>query len=96
MRALSKFRDELLFKGWQCTGVTPAIKICIRYLRDWYGAEPAANFGPLALKTVRQRMVDDGLSRRYINDQVARIKRMYKWAVADELPHVPRSIELPF
>jgi hypothetical protein len=57
-------------KDGRCT--TPAIKACIKYRRDWYGREPADQFGPLALKTVRQRMIDDGLSRRYIHDHVAR------------------------
>jgi type IV pilus assembly protein PilC len=41
--------------------------------------------GPLALKAVRQQMVDDGLSRRYLNDHVARIKRIFKWAVGEQL-----------
>lgn len=72
-------------KDGRCTRVTPAIRACIKYLRDWYGREPAADFGPLALKAVRQRMVDDGLSRGYVNDHAARIKRMFKWAVGEQL-----------
>ena len=72
-------------KDGRCTRVTPAIKACIKYLRDWYGRGLAVDFGPLALKAVRQRMVDDGLSRRYINDHGARIKRMFKWAVGEQL-----------
>ncbi len=35
-------------------------------------------------------MVDDGLSRRYVNDHIDRIKRMFKWAAAEEL--IPASI----
>lgn len=72
-------------KDGRCTKVTPGVKACIKYLRDWYGREPASTFGPLALKAVRQRMIEDGLSRRYINDHIARIKRMFKWAVAEEI-----------
>jgi hypothetical protein len=30
-------------------------------------------------------MVDDDLSRSYVNDHIARIKRIFKWAVADQL-----------
>ncbi|BBO35556.1 tyrosine-type recombinase/integrase [Lacipirellula parvula] len=80
-----KFAQAYYQKDGRCTKVTPAVKACIKYLRAWYGREPATEFGPLALKSVRQRMVADGLSRRYVNDHVARIKRMFKWAVAEEL-----------
>jgi hypothetical protein len=69
-------RSDTTSKTGRCTGVTPAVKACIKILRLWYGREPAANFGPLALKAIRQRMVDEGLSRRNVNDHVARIKRM--------------------
>jgi integrase len=75
-------------KNGRCTKVVPGIKSVIRYLREWYGAEPAAEFGPVALKAIRQRMVDDGLSRRYVNDHVDRIKRMFKWGASEQLvPH---------
>jgi integrase len=80
-----RFASDYYRKDGRCTRVTPAIKACIKYLRDWYGRELAVDFGPLALKAVRQRMVDDGLSRRYVNDHAARIKRMFKWAVGEQL-----------
>ena len=73
-----RFAKSCYLKDGRCTRVTPAIKASIKYLRDWYGKPPAGEFGPLALKAVRQRMVDDGLSRNYVNDHVARIKRMFK------------------
>jgi hypothetical protein len=53
-------------KDGRCMRVTPAINACIKYLRDWYRRKLAADFGPLALKAVRQRMVDDGLSRSVV------------------------------
>jgi integrase len=80
-----RFAKVYYRKDGRCTKVTPAVKACIKYLKDWYGHEPADSFGPLALKAVRQRMVEDGLSRRYINDHTARIKRMFKWAVGEQL-----------
>ena len=55
-----------------------------------YGRTAAVDFGPLALKTVRQKMVDDGLSRRYINKSIDRLRRMFKWAAAEEL--IPASV----
>ena len=35
-------------------------------------------------QAVRQEMIDGGSSRRYINDNVGRIERMFKWAVENE------------
>jgi integrase len=67
------------------TRVTPTIKCALKYLKTHYGHTPALEFGPLALKAIRGRMIDDGLSRRYINDHVGRIRRMFKWAVGEQL-----------
>ena len=57
----------------------------LRPLRELYGRSRADDFGPRALKTVRQRLVEAELCRTFINKQVARIKHMFKWAVAEEL-----------
>jgi integrase len=65
--------------------VMPGIKRTIQYLRDQYGRTPACEFGPLALKAVRERMVTEGLSRVYSNNHVGRIKQIFKWAVGEEL-----------
>jgi integrase len=72
-------------KNGKPTGTVQSFKATIKYLRLWYAREQASNFGPLALKAVRQKMIDDGLSRRYINDHVSRIKQIFKWGVAEEL-----------
>lgn len=63
----------------------PALKMTIKYLRGRYSRTPAVEFGPLALKAIRRQMIDDGLSRRYINDHIGRIKRIFKWAVGEQL-----------
>ncbi len=65
-------------------------KLSLRPLKELYGHTPAAEFGPLALKAVRQRMVDDGLCRTSANQRAARIKHLYKWATAEEL--VPPAV----
>jgi hypothetical protein len=41
------------------------VKGAIRRVRELYGRTPAAEFGPLALKTVRRRMIEEGLSRNH-------------------------------
>jgi len=94
-------------KDGEATSELICIRAAMRPLKRLYGDTPAAAFGPLALKAVRQAMVDGGrdtggglachgaavaspekprgLSRSTINGYVARIKRMFKWAAAQEL-----------
>jgi len=80
-----RFAKGYYQKNGRCTRVIPRIRCALRYLRERYGEQPAAEFGPLALKALREKMVSDDLSRRYTNDHVDRIKRMFKWAVGEQL-----------
>jgi integrase len=80
-----RFATRYYRKNGKCTGVAPAIKATLRYIKEWYGREPAVEFGPLRLKALREKMVADGHSRNYVNDHVGRIKRMFKWAAGEEL-----------
>lgn len=41
-------------------------------------------FSPKRLKEVRQAMIDRGWSRCWINEQVRRIKHLFRWGVGDE------------
>lgn len=72
----------------------PQLKAAIRAVRDLYGYTEAAKFGPLALRAIQQKMVGTGASRRYINQHVGHIKRMFKWGVSVELltPSVYQAI----
>lgn len=66
------------------------IRVAIRPLKELYGDTPAAEFGPLAIKTVRNAMIASDLSRNVINQRIGTLKRVFKWAVAEEL--VPSSV----
>jgi integrase len=91
------------------------IKITLRPLKKLYGHTPAAAFGPLALKALRNHLIQQpitrrvktidpetgnvswqekviriGLARGVINQRINRIRRLFKWAVAEEL--VPSSV----
>jgi hypothetical protein len=57
----------------------------LKLLRQLYAHLPAAEFGPLALKAIRQKLIDAGHSRGYINKLMAIVPRVFKWAVAEEL-----------
>lgn len=61
------------------------IACALRPVVDNYGLVQAAAFGPLALQAVRERLVYNRLSRKYINRQVDRIRGMFKWAASREL-----------
>jgi len=57
----------------------------VRRLNALYGRTKAADFGPLALKAVRQVFIDDRLARRTINQHVSRIRHIFRWAVENQL-----------
>jgi integrase len=61
------------------------IRQALRFVRKTYGTTPAADFGPRALKLVRQAMIQAGRCRTLINKDVSRIRQMFGWAVENEL-----------
>lgn len=65
-------------------------KGALKPLRELFGRERAAEFGPLKLKAVRGRMVNLGWSRRTVNQRSWRVKKMFRWAVENEL--IPPSV----
>lgn len=62
-----------------------AIRLALRPVRRLYGTSPAVSFGPLALRAIQQQLVETGCSRLYVNRQVEKVKRMFKWAVSVEM-----------
>jgi integrase len=65
-------------------------RCALRPLNRLYGEVAAAQFGPLALKAVRQEMTDLGWCRKNINRQIGRIKHLFKWGLENEL--IPASL----
>jgi DNA-binding response OmpR family regulator len=63
-------------------------------VRELYADKPGAEFGPLCVKAARQKWINDGRSRTECNRRVAMIKRIFKWAVSEELalPEVYQSV----
>jgi hypothetical protein len=89
--------SELILAYWRhaeayyqsCDGLPSSeldkIRLALRPLRQTYGSTPARDFGPIALKSVRQVMVESGLCRRTVNQRVTRIVRLFRFAVENEL-----------
>jgi integrase len=72
------------------TGERGCIKSALALLKKRYGRTRAVDFGPLAMKSLRGAMVKLGWSRPYVNAQVKRIRRVFKWAVGEEM--IPPSV----
>jgi integrase len=66
-------------------GDEACLRAAIKLLRSLYGRTSANDFGPKALKACRRQMIDKGWSRTYVNSQVDRVRRMFKWAASEEL-----------
>ncbi len=66
------------------------VKEALGPLRRLYGHTPAARFGPLALKAIRETLISAGLARKTINTRIGTVKRLFKWAAGNEL--VPPSV----
>lgn len=84
------FAESYYVKNGKPTKELADMKYALRPVRYLYGDTLAKDFGPRCLKMVRQSMIDGDLSRGVINNRVNRIKRFFKWAVAEEL--VPPSV----
>jgi integrase len=60
------------------------LRDALRVLKSLYGRTAAKDFGPLALKACRAEMIARGWARSYVNAQVDRVRRLFRWAVEEE------------
>src|ERR1700733_4817675 len=67
------------------TGELDNFRHALRPLRRLYGTSSPLQFGPKALKAVREQMVVMGCCRTNINRRISRIKSVFRWAVENEL-----------
>ena len=79
------FAKSYYVKKGQPTSEQSNIKSALKVIRRLYGATFAADFSPLSLKAVRNEYLADGLCRATVNRYTSHIKRMFKWAVENEL-----------
>ncbi len=85
LAAYYEHADAYYVKDGELTGEAKNIKDATRLLQALYGMTPVNDFGPMALKAVRQKMIKSKLSRRVINFRVNRIRRVFKWGVENQL-----------
>tara|TARA_R110002072_G_C7974418_1_gene535198 strand:- start:9969 stop:11216 length:1248 start_codon:yes stop_codon:yes gene_type:complete len=72
-------------KNGEETSEVSSIMAALRVVVRAAGRDRARDFGPLKLQAVRDEMVALGWKRRSINVQVGRVRRMFQWAVSQEL-----------
>lgn len=80
-----RYAKAYYVKNGKPTDELGCIRMALRHTRRLYGRLPVTDFGPIALKPVRTEMIERGNSRKYVNSNVNRIRRMFKWGVANEL-----------
>ncbi len=66
------------------------INLAIRPVTALYGETPAENFGPRALKTVRNKMIFQNLCRLTVNQRINCVRRIFRWAVEEESDSILR------
>lgn len=86
------------------------IRLILRVVKNIYAGLPASQFGPQQFKAVRQILVDDPtcqrstrsqkkkvepLSRQYVNAQMSRLVRMFRWAAGTSGIERPATADHP-
>jgi integrase len=77
-------RQHYRKKGEETSEVN-CIAQAVRPLSRLFGGTLCRLFGPKSLRKVRDEMIKKGIVRTSINIHVGRIRRMFKWAVAEEM-----------
>ncbi len=79
------FAEGYYVKNGRPTGEFRNMKDAIRPLHELYETTLVWEFGPAALRTVREQMIAANLSRKVINARINRVRRIFKWGVENEL-----------
>jgi hypothetical protein len=76
-------KDYYGFEGRR--GDEACLRDALRVVRSLYGHTAGRDFGPLALKACRAEMIQKDWSRTYVNAQVDRLRRMFRWGASEQL-----------
>ena len=83
--AYLEFAAGYYVKNGRPTGEFRNMKDAIRPLQELYEQMRVWEFGPTALRIVREQMIAANLSRKVVNARVNRVRRIFKWGVENEL-----------
>lgn len=79
------FAEGYYRKDGKPTSELDSMRCVIRDVKAEFAKLPVSEFGPKALKRVRQRWIDRRLTRSGVNKNQRRVTRIFRWAVAEEL-----------
>lgn len=83
--AYLKFAESYYSSDGQTTKEFRGMVDAVGPLNELYGGTLADEFGPLKLKAVREHLVEKKYCRTEVNKRTGRLKRVFKWAVSEEL-----------
>jgi len=83
-----KYANTYYIKNGQETSEIHKLRSLLRLLVKLHGRIRIREFGPTALREVRDAMIESGWLRRTINENIHRIRRIFRWAVSRELAPV--------
>lgn len=90
LAAYLSFAESYYSRDGKPTSEYVAMRDAVKPVRALYAKSLVSDFGPLALKAVREVMIQQKLARKHINQRVNRVRRVFKWGVENEL--VPPSV----
>jgi len=85
-----RFAKRYYRKDGRPTAEVAGIRVALRILRRTYGPNLVADFGPRKLKALQTQMIELGHCRAYANANLHRVRRAFRWGVAEEL--VPAAV----
>jgi integrase len=83
--AYRKFAEGYYTKDGKPTSQITLVQSTIRHLRQFCGPKNAADFGPLALRTFQDYLVQQDMTRSTVNHFVSITKQVFRWASNEEL-----------
>ena len=85
INAYRKHADAYYRKDGESTGTSELMRPILRMVRSLYGREVVSAFRPLSLEALQAKWLELGHCRKYINQNTARVKAMFRWGVSKDL-----------
>jgi len=84
-----------LDKNGSQTETVDQCRLAVFPLVRHYGKNPVSEFGPISLKFVREKLIDENLTRATINSKINIIRQAFRWGVENELvpPDVSHALD---
>jgi integrase len=67
------------------SGSMHRVRIALKLLRHLYASLPVREFGPLKLQAIQQHLIQEGNSRRYVNDITLAVRRVFRWGASQAI-----------